>query len=79
MRACSANGRKRTIYNRLVVEQLLYALYCRVAALQSAVNGEVSELAEGARLEIVYAPKGYPGFESPPLRHFWFSLGAANM
>ncbi len=33
-------------------------------------RGEVSELAEGARLEIVYAPKAYPGFESPPLRHF---------
>ena len=34
-----------------------------------ASSGEVSELAEGARLEIVYAPKAYPGFESPPLRH----------
>ena len=31
-------------------------------------SGEVSELAEGARLEIVYAPKAYPGFKSPPLR-----------
>ena len=30
--------------------------------------GEMSELAEGARLEIVYAPKGYLGFESPSLR-----------
>ncbi len=30
--------------------------------------GEMSELAEGARLEIVYAPKAYPGFESPSLR-----------
>ena len=28
----------------------------------------MSELAEGARLEIVYAPKGYLGFESPSLR-----------
>ncbi len=35
------------------------------------LNGEVSELAEGARLEIVYAPKGYPGFKSLPLRHFF--------
>ena len=32
-------------------------------------SGEMSELAEGARLEIVYAPKAYPGFESPSLRH----------
>ena len=31
--------------------------------------GEMSELAEGARLEIVYTPKGYPGFKSPSLRH----------
>ena len=30
----------------------------------------MSELAEGARLEIVYAPKGYLGFESPSLRQF---------
>ena len=30
--------------------------------------GELSELAEGARLEIVYAPKAHPGFESPTLR-----------
>ena len=30
----------------------------------------MSELAEGARLEIVYTPKGYLGFESPSLRHF---------
>ncbi len=37
-------------------------------------RGEVSELAEGARLEIVYASKGYPGFESPPLRQI-FALG----
>ena len=28
----------------------------------------MSELAEGARLEIVYAPKAYLGFESPSLR-----------
>ena len=28
----------------------------------------MSELAEGARLEIVYAPQGYLGFESPSLR-----------
>ena len=30
----------------------------------------MSELAEGARLEIVYTSKGYPGFKSPSLRHF---------
>lgn len=28
----------------------------------------MSELAEGARLEIVYAPKAHLGFESPSLR-----------
>jgi hypothetical protein len=28
----------------------------------------MSELAEGARLEIVYTSKGYLGFESPSLR-----------
>lgn len=32
-------------------------------------HGEVTELAEGARLEIVCAPKGRRGFESRPLRH----------
>ena len=32
--------------------------------------GEVTELAEGARLESVCILTGYPGFESPPLRHF---------
>ena len=31
-------------------------------------QGEMSELAEGARLEIVYTPKAYLGFESPSLR-----------
>ena len=36
--------------------------------LAPAVYGELSELAEGARLEIVYAPKGYLGFESLALR-----------
>ena len=29
----------------------------------------MSELAEGARLEIVYTPKAYLGFESLSLRH----------
>ena len=38
------------------------------AILPFAFNGELSELAEGARLEIVYAPKAHPGFESPTLR-----------
>ncbi len=32
--------------------------------------GEVPELAERVRLEIVCAPKGYRGFESLPLRNF---------
>ena len=36
--------------------------------MQSIEYGEMSELAEGARLEIVYAPKAYLGFESPSLR-----------
>ena len=31
-------------------------------------RGEMSELAEGARLEIVYTSKAYLGFESPSLR-----------
>ena len=38
-------------------------------------SGEMSELAEGARLEIVYTPKAYPGFESPSLRHFFTCHG----
>ena len=46
-----------------------FGLYFCVA-IAAAEHGEVSELAEGARLEIVYAPKAYPGFESLPLRHF---------
>ena len=44
-----------------------FGLYFCVA-IAAAEHGEVSELAEGARLEIVYAPKAYPGFESLPLR-----------
>ena len=39
-----------------------------IVAGRPVSSGEVSELAEGARLEIVYAPKAYPGFKSPPLR-----------
>ena len=31
-------------------------------------RGEVAELVEGARLEIVYTLIAYQGFESPPLR-----------
>ena len=42
---------------------------CRATQI---LHGEMSELAEGARLEIVYAPKGYLGFESPSLRHLAF-------
>ena len=41
--------------------------------------GEMSELAEGARLEIVYAPKGYPGFESPSLRHKYYGTQAPRV
>ncbi len=37
--------------------------------MQVEIHGEVSELAEGARLEIVCAER-YPGFESLPLRHY---------
>ena len=36
--------------------------------------GELSELAEGARLEIVYAPKAHPGFESPTLRQNYHTV-----
>ena len=42
----------------------------RFTSVEQTLCGEMSELAEGARLEIVYAPKAYPGFESLPLRHF---------
>ena len=42
--------------------------YTLALLIAAAEHGEVSELAEGARLEIVYAPKAYPGFKSPPLR-----------
>lgn len=34
----------------------------------SVLCGELSELAEGARLEIVYTPKGYQEFKSLTLR-----------
>ena len=44
-------------------------VYTSALLIAAAEHGEVSELAEGARLEIVYAPKAYPGFESLPLRH----------
>ncbi len=37
--------------------------------MRHARPGEVTELAEGARLEIVCALTGYRGFESLPLRH----------
>ena len=37
-------------------------------AVQNVASGEMTELAEGARLEIVYTPKAYLGFESPSLR-----------
>ena len=46
-------------------------------AARAASNwlGGMSELAEGARLEIVYTPKAYPGFKSPSLRHLsWFDI-----
>ncbi len=47
----------------------VFLLYYRTAIdLVFSSYGEVSELAEGARLEIVYAPKAYPGFKSLPLR-----------
>ncbi len=34
-----------------------------------AIYGELSEMAEGARLEIVYTSQAYQGFESLALRH----------
>ena len=36
---------------------------------ESFRHGEVTELAEGARLESVCTLTGYRGFESPLLRH----------
>lgn len=43
--------------------------------MEHSTNGEMSELAEGARLEIVYTPKAYLGFESPSLRQEFQSAG----
>ncbi len=37
--------------------------------------GELSELAEGARLEIVYTSQAYQGFESLALRHRNYNIG----
>jgi hypothetical protein len=37
--------------------------------LRTEYRGEMTELVEGARLEIVCTPKGYRGFESHSLRH----------
>lgn len=39
------------------------------ASMRLSRCGEMTELAEGARLEIVCAPKAYLGFESLSLRH----------
>lgn len=35
-------------------------------------------MVEGARLEIVYTPKGYPGFESLSIRHLYKTLPSAG-
>ena len=40
----------------------------RFGRMCTSGRGEMSELAEGARLEIVYTSKAYLGFESPSLR-----------
>ncbi len=53
-----------------MIGKVRYTIYSLLYKHAAHIRGEVSELAEGARLEIVYASKGYPGFESPPLRHF---------
>ncbi len=44
------------------------------SAYTPAPRGEVSELAEGVRLEIVCAPKEHRGFESHPLRNTFCHL-----
>ena len=49
---------------------LVYTWLLRCETAHGYGSGEMSELAEGARLEIVYTSKGYPGFKSPSLRHF---------
>ncbi len=55
---------------------ILCILGCCAAERREACGcGEMSELAEGARLEIVYTPKGYPGFKSLSLRHFYAICG----
>ena len=46
----------------------LFVYYMRVGSKPTA-HGEVAQLAERARLEIVYTPKGYRGFKSLLLRH----------
>ena len=55
--------RQRRVEGRILV--------CCAKVVAVSLRGEMSELAEGARLEIVYTPKGYLGFESPSLRHFF--------
>ena len=47
----------------------MYTFYLLRLPQRSNWLGGMSELAEGARLEIVYTPKAYPGFKSPSLRH----------
>lgn len=37
------------------------------------INGEVRESVESGSLLRSYTPKGYRGFESPPLRFFYFT------
>lgn len=55
----------------VTTEKLLYTTYLlHPRGAVSRRRGEMSELAEGARLEIVYTSKAYLGFESPSLRHF---------
>ena len=44
-------------------------MYYTQAGCGCSGHGEVAELAERARLEIVYTPKGYRGFKSLLLRH----------
>lgn len=58
-----------------LVTEYQFGVYCHLARANSTANQleRCPSLAEGARLEIVCAPKAYLGFESPSLRHVFSS------
>ena len=50
------------------------SLILRQYILCDPIRGEVTELAEGARLLSVCGSKAHPGFESLPLRHIFVTM-----